>query len=96
VVVGGYRNLIYRVTSMVTFVVFYFFCFVFQDRVSLCSPGCPGTGSLDHAGLEHRNPPASASQVLGSKVCTTTPGSMVTYNINTFHNCKYLNYHCLL
>jgi hypothetical protein len=34
--------------------------FVFQDRVSLCSPGCPGTHSVDQAGLELRNPPASA------------------------------------
>ncbi|GAB1286311.1 Protein SCAI [Apodemus speciosus] len=36
-------------------------------RVSLCSPGCPGTYSVDQAGLELRNPPASASQVLGLK-----------------------------
>jgi hypothetical protein len=40
---------------------------VFQDRVSLCSPGCPGTHSVDQAGLELRNPPASASQLLGLK-----------------------------
>jgi hypothetical protein len=38
----------------------------FWDRVSLCSPGCPGTHSVDQAGLELRNPPASASQVLSS------------------------------
>ena len=25
---------------------------VFRDRVSLCSPGCPGTHSVDQAGLE--------------------------------------------
>jgi hypothetical protein len=43
------------------------FVFVFQDRVSLCSPGCPGTHFVDQAGLELRNPPASASQVLGLK-----------------------------
>jgi hypothetical protein len=30
------------------------FVFVFQDRVSLCSPGCPGTHSVDQAGLELR------------------------------------------
>ena len=42
-----------------------------QDGVSLCSPGCPGTQSVDQAGLELRNPPASASQVLGLKVCAT-------------------------
>ncbi|GAB1288405.1 Kinesin-like protein KIF24 [Apodemus speciosus] len=37
-------------------------------RVSLCSSGCPGTHSVDQAGLELRNPPASASQVLGLKL----------------------------
>jgi hypothetical protein len=40
--------------------------------VSLYSPGCPGTHSVDQAGLELRNPPASASQVLGLKACATT------------------------
>jgi hypothetical protein len=34
---------------------------LFYDRVSLCSPGCPGTCSLDQAGLELRDPSASAS-----------------------------------
>jgi hypothetical protein len=47
---------------------------VFQDRVSLCSPGCPGTHSEDQAGLKLRNPPASVSRVLGLKACATTPG----------------------
>jgi hypothetical protein len=37
----------------------------FQDRVFLCSPGCPGTHSVDQAIFELRNSPASASQVLG-------------------------------
>ncbi|EDL03845.1 mCG147086 [Mus musculus] len=46
---------------------FFFFFLVFRDRVSLCSPGCPGTHSVDQAGLELRNPPASASRVLGLK-----------------------------
>jgi hypothetical protein len=56
------------------FVFCLFVCFVFQDRISLCSPGCPGTHSVDQAGLELRNPPASASRVLGLKACATTPG----------------------
>jgi hypothetical protein len=53
------------------------FCFVFcffLVRVSLYSPGCPGTHFIDQAGLELRNPPASASRVLGLKACATTPG----------------------
>jgi hypothetical protein len=45
---------------------YYYFGF-FRDRVSLYSPGCPGTHFVDQAGLELRNPPASASQVLGLK-----------------------------
>jgi hypothetical protein len=45
-----------------------------RDKVSLCSPGCSGTHSVDQAGLELRNLPASASQVLGLKACATTPG----------------------
>jgi hypothetical protein len=35
-------------------------------------PLCPGTHSVDQAGLELGNPPASASQVLGIKACATT------------------------
>jgi hypothetical protein len=52
----------------------------FQDRVSLCSPGCPGTHSVDQAGLELRNPPASASQVLGLQVCATAAWPFVPFN----------------
>jgi hypothetical protein len=66
---------------------FFCFCFLFvclfvfsRDRVSLYSLGCPGTNTVDQAGLELRNPPASASQVLGLKaVCATSvqrPGSL--------------------
>jgi hypothetical protein len=51
------------------FCVLFCFCFLFfflQDKVSLCSPGCPGSHSIDQAGLELKNPPVSASQVLKS------------------------------
>ena len=34
---------------------------LFQVRISLCSPGCPRTRSVDQAGLQLRYPPASAS-----------------------------------
>jgi hypothetical protein len=58
----------------VYFVLFFlcFVLFVFRDRVSLYSPYCPGTHFVDQAGLELRNLPASASQMLGLKVCATT------------------------
>jgi hypothetical protein len=52
---------------------FFFFFLVFRDSFSLYSSGCPGTHFVDQAGLELRNPPASASQVLGLKACATTP-----------------------
>jgi hypothetical protein len=53
---------------------FLFLFLVFRDRVSLYSPGYPGTHFVDQAGLELRNLPASASRVLGLKACATTPG----------------------
>jgi hypothetical protein len=56
---------------------FFFGFFVFQDRVSLCSPGCRGTQYVDQAGLELRNLPAFASQVLGLKACATTLGCKI-------------------
>ena len=66
-------------------VVFRFFClFVFlffPDKVSLYSPGCPGTHFVDQAGLKLRNLPASASHVLGLKACATTPGFRFLENL---------------
>jgi hypothetical protein len=53
---------------------------VFQDRVSLYSPGCPGTHFVDQAGLKLRNPPVSAFQVLGLKACATTPSPAFSTN----------------
>jgi hypothetical protein len=38
------------------------YLFIYLFRVSLCSPGCPGTHSVDQAGLELKNLPASASR----------------------------------
>jgi hypothetical protein len=52
--------------------------FLSRDWVSLYSPGCPGTHSVDQAGLALRDPPASASWVLGLKVdfwVPTMPGT---------------------
>jgi len=51
-----------------------------RDRVSLCIPGCPGTHSVDQAGLKLRNPPVSASQVVGLKACTTTTRPYIFLN----------------
>jgi hypothetical protein len=52
-----------------------FFCFFFFFRQGFSVyPWWSGTHSVDQAGLELRNPPASASQVLGLKACATTPG----------------------
>jgi hypothetical protein len=66
---SGFYTLLSWVTLLFCFC-FLFVClfFVFRDSISLCSPGCPGTHSVDQAGLELRSPPASASRVLGLKV----------------------------
>ena len=42
-----------------------------QARGSPCSPGCPGTHSVDQEGLKFRNPLSSASWMLGLTVYTT-------------------------
>ena len=68
-------SLFFRINLLFYFLFFFFlfFCFLFlRDSVSLYSPGCPGTHFVDRAGLELRNLPASASQVLGLKACATT------------------------
>jgi hypothetical protein len=59
--------------------VLFCFVFVFWHRGSLCSPDCPGTHSVDQAGLELRNPPASASQILGLKGVPPLPGVAFTF-----------------
>jgi hypothetical protein len=58
-------------------------CVVFVlDRVSLCSPGCPGTFTVDQAGLKVRDLPASASLLLGLKAWATATqlGSIFCYH----------------
>jgi hypothetical protein len=67
-----------------------FFVVVFRDRVSLYSLGCPGTHSVDQAGLKLRNSPASASQVLELKACTTTPG-LLNNVLSSFNNVKFIS-----
>jgi hypothetical protein len=44
-------KIIWQLLFICLFVCFVLFCFVFRDWVSLCSPGCPGTHSVDQAGL---------------------------------------------
>jgi hypothetical protein len=79
-------TILHLVFFLFFFVLFCFvlFCFVFRDRVSLYSPGCPGTHFVDQACLKLRNPPASASRVLGLKACTTTPGLNLTEQSQIF------------
>ncbi|GAB1302739.1 Cohesin subunit SA-2 [Apodemus speciosus] len=48
-----------------------------QKRKEL--PGCPGTLSVDQAGLELRNLPASASQVLGLQACATSAQQVIHF-----------------
>ena len=65
---------------------FFFFCFFF-DRVYLCRYGGHGTQNVYKAGEERRNPPVSASQVLGLKACATTPSAL---DFLTMMSCKIL------
>jgi hypothetical protein len=46
-----------------------------RQGFSVYSLGCPGTHFVDQAGLELRNPPASASRVPGLKARATTSSS---------------------
>lgn len=46
--------------------------FVFWDRASLCSPGCPGTHCVNQAGLELPEIHCLCPPGLGLLVCTTT------------------------
>ena len=47
----------------------YVFCLFFlETSVFLCSPGCPGTRSVDLASLELRDLPASASASLSAGI----------------------------
>ena len=53
------------------------FCFHFSETGVLCVALTvlePEPSFVEQAGLKLRDPPASASQVLGLKACTTTPG----------------------
>jgi hypothetical protein len=68
----SFSSSFFKILIIVIILLLFWFC---QDRVSLCSPGCPGTHSVDQAGLKLRNLPASASQVLGVKACATTTSS---------------------
>jgi hypothetical protein len=52
--------------------IYYYYLGSVRDRVSLYSHGCLGTHFVDQDDLKLRNLPASASQVLGLKVCATT------------------------
>jgi hypothetical protein len=68
-------NYSFRVLKLGNYILtnlFIYLFLAFRDMVSLYSPGCPGTHSVDQAGLDLRNLPASASQVLGLKAWATT------------------------
>jgi hypothetical protein len=64
------------------------FCFVlvwfglFFETGFLCIALAVLALSKDQAGLKLRNPPASASRVLGLKACATTPGILCTFKIH--------------
>jgi hypothetical protein len=70
---GSFKHIYtFLIFNFYLFICLFIYFFVFRDKVSLYSPGCPGTHLVDQAGLELRNLPASASQMLGLKACATT------------------------
>jgi hypothetical protein len=72
-------------STKVSLFCFVFLCFCFLRQGFSDSPGCPGTHSVDQAGLELRNLPASASQVLGLKACATTAWPKLSLNDLSLH-----------
>jgi hypothetical protein len=52
-------------------------------RVSLCSPGCPGTHFVDQAGLELRNPQGLASSWLLEKIGSLKKVVVHAFNLST-------------
>jgi hypothetical protein len=71
-----------------------FVCLFFETWF-LCSAGCPGTHSVDQADLKIRDPPASASQVLGLKVCVTNPARFIFFPIYDSFSCMYVCVPCV-
>jgi hypothetical protein len=60
----------------------FWFCFCFFETGFLCiALAVLELTLVDQAGLELRNPPASASRVLGLKVCATTTQLTVLFLI---------------
>jgi hypothetical protein len=72
--------------------VFCFFFFFFGFFFWFLETGflCPGTHFVDQAGLELRNPPASASQVQGLKACATTP-SKIFLSLKNIYRITFLS-----
>jgi hypothetical protein len=68
---------------------FFFFFFFFLRQGFSVQSWLSWTHFVDQAGLELRNPPASASRVLGLKACATTPGQsgflLCIYHIISYH-----------
>jgi hypothetical protein len=65
-------------------------CLFVWDRFSSYSPGCPGILSLDQAGLELRDQPASVSRVLELKACPTTACQPIFLRVIFLH--QFLTY----
>ena len=71
------RNPVWKKKYIISYnFLFFVFWIWFSDRVSQYSLGCPGTHSVDQAGLELRNLSASASQSAGiTGVCHHHPAT---------------------
>lgn len=87
--------------SSISFFLFFFsFSFFFKTRVCLCSPSCPGTSSVDQAGLKFRDPPTSSLEALGLEVCAPLcpagPHPFLFHKKTTHRGLLPNGHHCLL
>jgi hypothetical protein len=64
----------------------------FHDRVSLCSPYCPGTHSVDLGCLQLISLPVSDSQELGLKALTNT-AQLKDFSLRNLYQKLQINYH---
>ena len=62
-------------------VIFSFSPLVVWDRVSACSPGCPGTHSVDQAGFELTQITFLCLRVLGLEVCAKVPSNTLPLSV---------------
>ena len=68
-------------TTMMDYSCFFCFCFVFQDKVSLCSPKCSGPNKVHQASLELRDKPSSLPKCWDERQEATTSQKWIFFDL---------------